>query len=132
MSHILYIEDDPDSIIVVKKFLESSGYKVIWGFNGKEGLDLALAHPGLILLDIKLPDMSGFDVVRKLRSSGHNHLAYVPIIAITAYDTKQAARNALEAGCDLYLTKPINMLELRKHVKSFLPAPDNLMDNQDG
>lgn len=131
MSHILYIEDDPDAIIFVKKFLESHGYKVIWGFTGKEGLDLALAHPGLILLDIKLPDMSGYDVVRQLRAFSHSHLAYVPIIAITAYDTKQAARNALEAGCDVSMTKPVDMRELRKHVESYLPALDNQLGNKD-
>lgn len=122
MAHILYIEDDPDSIMFVKKSLESRGHKVIWGFNGKEGLDLAMAHPGLILLDIKLPDMSGYDVARQLRSSGHPHLANVPIIAITTHDSKAEADRALEAGCDVLMTKPIDIRELNKHVEVLLPA----------
>jgi len=132
MAHVLYIEDDPDSIMLVKKSLESRGHKVIWGFNGKEGLDLAMAHPGLILLDIKLPDMSGYDVARQLRSSGHRHLANVPIIAITAHDSEGEADRALEAGCDVYMTKPIDMRELNKMVEAFLPPKNSREGSEDG
>ena len=120
MAHILYIEDDLDSIVLVRKVLESRGYKVMWGFNGQEGLDLAMAHPAVILLDIRLPDMSGYEVARRLRSSGHSHLAYVPIIALTAHNERGEVDKALEAGCDVFMTKPINIRELSAHVEAFV------------
>ena len=120
MAHILYIEDDPSSINVVKKVLNSRGYKLMWAFNGQEGLDLAMAHPGLILLDVKLPDMDGYEVARRLRASGNSHLAYVPIIAVTGYNRDGEVDRALEAGCDVYMTKPIDLRELSARVEAFM------------
>lgn len=122
MTHILYIDDDLDSIMLVKKILDLRGYEIRWGFNGKEGLDLAMSHPGVILLDIRLPDMSGYEVARQLRSSGRRQLASVPIIAITAYDSLGEEEKALEAGCDLYMNKPIDMRVLSRHIEAFLSA----------
>lgn len=120
MAHILYIEDDLDSIILVKKMLNSRGYKLMWAFNGQEGLDLAMAHPGLILLDVRLPDIEGYEVARRLRSSGNSHLAYVPIIALTAHNRDGEVDRALDAGCDVYMTKPINFRELSARVEAFM------------
>lgn len=130
MTHILYIEDDLDSIMLVRKVLESNGHELRWGFNGKEGLDLALSNPGVILLDIRLPDMSGYDVARQLRSSSHAALPNIPIIAITAYDRKGEEDRALDAGCNVYMHKPINMRELSAHVDGFLSASASEMSNQ--
>lgn len=122
MAHILYIEDDLGSINLVKKVLNSHGHKLIWAFNGQEGLDLAMAHPGLILLDVKLPDMDGYEVARRLRTCGNCHLAYVPIIAVTGYKRDGEADRALDAGCDVYMTKPYNIRELSARVEAFLPS----------
>lgn len=122
MAHILYIEDDLGSISLVKKVLNSHGHKLMWAFNGQEGLELAMAHPGLILLDVKLPDMDGYEVARRLRTSGNCHLAYVPIIAVTGYNREGEADRALDAGCDVYMTKPYNIRELSARVEAFLPS----------
>lgn len=131
MAQILYIEDDLDSIMFVKKILEARGHKLVWGFNGKEGIDLANSHPGLILLDVRLPDMSGFEVARRLRASGHSHLAYVPIIAITAHDDGGEKDRALEAGCDALINKPIDTQELIARVEAFLPSTEGDTSNED-
>jgi CheY-like chemotaxis protein len=76
----------------------------------------------LILLDINLPDIDGYEVARRLRSSGDNKLIYTPIIAITANALKGDAEKALAAGCDVYMSKPINIRELWARVEAFLPV----------
>ncbi len=77
----------------------------------------------LILLDINLPDIDGYEVARRLRSNGKSNLAYVPIIAITANALKGDAEKALEAGCDVYMSKPINIRELWARVEGFVESP---------
>ena len=75
-------------------------------------------HPDLILLDINLPDIDGYEVARRLRANKNN--LYVPIIAITANALKGDAEKALSAGCDVYMSKPVNIRELRAHVVGLL------------
>ncbi len=77
----------------------------------------------LILLDINLPDIDGHEVARRLRSSRKRELAYIPIIAITANALKGDAEKALEAGCDVYMAKPINIRELWARVEAYVPSP---------
>ena len=77
----------------------------------------------LILLDINLPDIDGYEVARRLRTSSKSELAYMPIIAVTANALKGDAEKALEAGCDVYMSKPINIRELWARVEAFVPAP---------
>ena len=121
MSHVvLYIEDNPDNLLLVQRALEARGYKVVWAANGLTGLELAQLHkPGLILLDINLPDIDGYEVARRLRSD--DQFRRVPIIAITANALKGDADKALAAGCDVYMSKPINIRELWARVVGFLP-----------
>ena len=76
----------------------------------------------LILLDINLPDMDGYEVARKIRKSAKVELAYVPIIAITANALKGDAEKALDAGCDVYMSKPINIRELWARVEAFVSS----------
>jgi two-component system, cell cycle response regulator DivK len=77
----------------------------------------------LILLDINLPDIDGYEVARRLRSSGKRVLATTPIIAVTANALKGDAEKALNAGCDVYMSKPINIRELWARVEAFVPTP---------
>ena len=77
----------------------------------------------LILLDINLPDIDGYEVARRLRASAKRELSSVPIIAITANALKGDAEKALEAGCDVYMSKPINIRELWARVEAFVPTP---------
>lgn len=126
MGHnILYIEDNPDNMMLVKRALESRGYILLEAINGETGVSTALAKDvDLILLDINLPDIDGYEVARRLRASEKPALAYTPIIAITANALKGDAEKALSAGCDVYMSKPINIRELWARVEAFVPAPE--------
>ena len=119
---ILYIEDNPDNKALVQRALESKGYRFMWAENGLQGLDIARKEPpDVILLDINLPDIDGYEVARRLRSENTNSLLYVPIIAITANALRGDAEKALAAGCDVYMSKPINIRELWARIEAFLP-----------
>jgi len=125
MGHnILYIEDNHDNMMLVQRALEARGYRLLKGFNGLSGLEIAEREDvDLILLDINLPDIDGYEVARRLRSSTKPTLAHIPIIAITANALKGDAEKALEAGCDVYMSKPINIRELWARVEAFVPMP---------
>ncbi len=123
---ILYIEDNPDNMRLVQRALESRGYQFFPAESGLVGVEKATAiQPDLILLDINLPDIDGYEVARRLRSSADSKLVYTPIIAITANALKGDAEKALEAGCDVYMSKPINIRELWARVEAFLPVNDD-------
>ena len=126
MGHnILYVEDNPDNMMLVKRALESRGYALLEAVNGETGVAVAEAKDvDLVLLDINLPDIDGYEVARRLRASEKSSLSYVPIIAITANALKGDAEKALAAGCDVYMSKPINIRELWARVEAFVPAPE--------
>ncbi len=118
---ILYIEDNPDNMTLVRRVVESMCCAFIGAATGAEGLrQAALLQPDLILLDINLPDIDGYAVARRMRSIGDPYLAYVPIIAITANVLRGEVNKALEAGCDVFMSKPINIRELRARIEAFL------------
>jgi two-component system, cell cycle response regulator DivK len=120
---VLYIEDNPDNMTLVKRVLESRGYVLFPAVNGLSGVAFAESQDvDLVLLDINLPDIDGYEVARRLRHSSKHTLAYIPIIAITANALKGDAEKALGAGCDVYMSKPINIRELWARVEAFLPS----------
>jgi len=120
---ILYIEDNPDNTTLVRRALEARGYKLINATNGIKGVAMAEAEEiSLVLLDINLPDIDGYEVARRLRASEKRELTTVPIIAVTANALKGDAQRALEAGCDVYMSKPINIRELWARVEAFMPT----------
>src|SRR3990172_8642442 len=125
MGHnILYVEDNPDNMLLVQRALESRGYKLLRAEDGLAGVALAESEDvDLILLDINLPDIDGYEVARRIRSSAQNKLAYTPTIAITANALKGDAEKALASGCDVYMSKPINIRELWARVEAFVPTP---------
>ncbi len=125
MAHnILYIEDNPDNMMLVQRALESRGYRLLKALKGVEGVATAEREEvDLILLDINLPDIDGYEVARRLRASDKRALSTVPIIAVTANALKGDAEKALDAGCDVYMSKPINIRELWARVEAFVPAP---------
>jgi two-component system, cell cycle response regulator DivK len=125
-SNILYIEDNPDNMMLVKRALEARGYCLFQAMNGIDGVATAESKEvDLILLDINLPDIDGYEVARRIRNSGKSKLVYVPIIAVTANALKGDAEKALGAGCDVYMSKPINIRELWARVEAFVPSPQN-------
>lgn len=118
---ILYVEDNADNMTLVKRALEARGYKFFWAQNGLNGIKIAEElQPDVILLDINLPDIDGYEVARRLRNSSNRFLTYVPIIAVTANALRGDAEKALAAGCDVYMSKPINIRELWSRVEGFL------------
>jgi two-component system cell cycle response regulator DivK len=122
---VLYIEDNPDNMTLVQRALESRGYVLLKAFNGLTGVEIAEKESiNLILLDINLPDIDGYEVARRLRASSKLALKTVPIIAVTANALKGDADKALNAGCDVYMSKPINIRELWARVEAFVPTSD--------
>src|SRR5262245_22628700 len=118
---VLYIEDNPDNKTLVQRALEAKGYTLVWAARGEEGVAQAAAlRPGVILLDINLPDIDGYEVARRLKSNPD--LESIPIIAITANALKGDAEKALAAGCDFYMSKPIQIRELWSRVMDVLPG----------
>ena len=125
--NILYVEDNPDNMRLVKRALESRGYILHGALNGQTGLQMAESIlPSVILLDINLPDIDGYEVARRIRKHRNVDLRHIPIIAITANTLKGDAEKALDAGCDVYMSKPINIRELWARVEAFMPDADFL------
>ena len=123
-NNVLYIEDNPDNLMLVRRALESRGYHLLQAMKGVDGVTVAEKEDvDLILLDINLPDIDGYEVAKRLRKSAKHALAYIPIIAITANALKGDAEKALAAGCDVYMSKPINIRELWARVEALLPSP---------
>lgn len=117
---ILYIEDNPENRLLVRRILQAEGYTVVEAPDGPSGLEAAAVSPppDLILLDINLPEMDGYELVGKLRQIPG--LAATPIIALTAYALKGDRERILAAGCDGYIQKPIDVDSLPVQVASFL------------
>ena len=121
---ILYVEDNPDNTMLVRRALEARGYKLLHAPTGLKGVALAESEDiQLILLDINLPDIDGYEVAQRIRTSDKLALKAVPIIAVTANALKGDAEKALNAGCDVYMSKPINIRELWARVEAFVPMP---------
>ena len=118
---ILCIEDNPDSLMLFKRILEASGYEILRAANAQAGLAIAEAQPiSLVLLDVNLPDMDGYEVARRLRANPKHALASIPIIMVSANALRGDAQKALSAGCNLYMTKPIDINELSSQVAFYL------------
>lgn len=120
MIRILVAEDDPASRELVRELLEGWGYQVVEACDGQEALQkVDEAQPQLILLDIQMPHLDGFAVIRELRQNPR--FATVPIVALTAYAMRGDRERVLHAGFDAYLTKPIDGEQLRAQIQRLLP-----------
>ena len=116
---VLYIEDHPDNMTLVRRILQSESYTLIEARTGFQGLFFAENQDiDLILLDVNLPDIDGYEVARRLRASPKTALAKIPIIAVTANAMKGDAQKAFDAGCNFYISKPINIKELIEKVRN--------------
>ena len=116
---ILYIEDNPENRLLVRRVLEAEGYAVVEATDGPSGLEIARqSKPDLILLDINLPEVDGYQLVGQLRDVPD--LSTVPIIALTANVMKGDREKTLAAGCDGYIQKPIDVDALPVQIAGFL------------
>ena len=118
---VLYIEDHPDNMTLVRRVLQSENYTLIEACTGLQGILLAETEEvDLILLDVNLPDIDGYEVARRLRASKKTRLAEIPIVAVTANAMRGDDAKILESGCNFYLSKPINIQELIDTVEGLL------------
>jgi two-component system cell cycle response regulator DivK len=118
---ILYIEDDLQNRVLVQRVLDAAGFTTIGAEDGREGLKLAQELvPDLILMDINLPEMDGYEVTLRLRAI--EALAHVPIVALTANVMKGDREKSLAAGCDGYIQKPIDVDLLPQQIHRYISA----------
>jgi CheY-like chemotaxis protein len=119
---ILIVDDSADNLALTQILLEGDGFEVRVAENAAQALDaLKTFHPSLILMDIQLPEMDGLELTRRLRQSPA--LQNVPIVALSAYAMKVDEENAHTAGCQGYITKPIDTRTFVPTVRKYLGAP---------
>ena len=116
---ILAIEDHEENRRLLSDLLTSVGYELIEALSGEEGLTAAEREmPDLILMDIQLPGIDGYEVTRRIKANPA--LRHIPIIAVTSYALSGDDVKALEAGCDAYVTKPFDPADLLAKIQTFL------------
>jgi CheY-like chemotaxis protein len=116
---ILIVDDNPVHMRLIEMILRTDDYILLKAFDGEEALDMAIIeHPDLVLMDLNLPKMNGFEVIRRLKENPVSSQA--SIIAITAYAMKGDREKVLELGCDEYVSKPISTRELSKMITRIL------------
>jgi len=121
---ILYVEDNPDNRLLVRRVLLSEDYSLLEATDAREALTvLTTARPDLILMDINMPDMDGYTLTAKIKSlPGFER---VPILAVTANVMRGDKEKTLEAGCDGYIQKPLDIDELTREIEKFIPRRTN-------
>ena len=117
---ILIVEDQEDNRVIMRDVLSSAGYDLIEAVNGEDGVKLAHSErPDLILMDIQLPIIDGYEATRRIKGSAE--LKSIPIIAVTSYALSGDQAKARAAGCDGYVSKPFSPRELLARVREYLP-----------
>ena len=116
---ILVVEDTEDNKQILRDLLTSAGYELVEAVSGEEGVELAGREaPDLILMDIQLPGMDGYEAARRIRAD--SALAHIPIIAVTSYALSGDEAKARAAGCDGYVAKPFSPRMLLAKIREFL------------
>ena len=122
---ILYVEDNPDNRLLVKRILMAEDYKLLEATNAAQAINLLeTTTPDLILMDINMPDMDGYTLTSRIRSMPG--LARVPILALTANVMRGDKEKTLEAGCDGYIQKPLDVDQLVREIEKFLARRANV------
>ena len=119
---VLYVEDNPDNRLLVRRILQADGFDVLEASSAAQALELLqLQTPDQILMDINMPDLDGYTLTTRLKQDPNFNR--VPIVALTANVMKGDRERSLEAGCDGYIQKPIDVDRLPSQVSSFLIHP---------
>ena len=130
MTTILCVDDTPQNLKLLEALLVPAGYKILKAESGEKALKIIQTKtPDLVLLDVMMPDMDGFDVVRKVRED--DRLQQLPIILITALTKKEDRVRGINAGCDDFISKPVDKMELLAKISSLLKikAYNDLLSN---
>lgn len=124
MKKILYVEDNEDNIYMLTRRLTRRGYEVVTAGNGEEGIAMARAEaPTLILMDLSLPVIDGWEATRRIKADPATH--QIPIVALSAHAMAGDREKALSAGCDDYDTKPVDLPRLLGKIEALIGAgPD--------
>ncbi|MGB8217809.1 MAG: response regulator [Candidatus Methanoperedens sp.] len=122
---VLIVDDEMDTLLPLKKSLEAGDYIVVEALNGQEALDIVKNEiPDIILLDIMLPGMDGYEVCSRLKNNALTK--NIPIIMLTARDNVKEKVKGLETGADDYVAKPYNLHEMKARIKSVLRRSRNM------
>jgi CheY-like chemotaxis protein len=117
---ILYVEDNDDNIYVLKIRLKRAGYDVIIATDGAQGVAMAASEqPDLILMDLSLPVIDGWEATRRIKAAAETR--HIPVIAVTAHAMSGDREKALAAGCDDFDTKPVELPRLLEKIRAFAP-----------
>ena len=120
-TRILVVEDQADNRRILRDLLSSVGYEILEAVTGDEGVTLATSqHPDLIIMDIQLPGMDGYEATRRIKADPVLH--HIPIIAVTSYALSGDDAQAFAAGCDSYVAKPFSPRALLAKVREYLPS----------
>ena len=130
---ILIVEDEPKNMKLLRDLLQRFGYEILEAPDGEQGVKITMEKiPDLILMDIMMPKMDGLEATRIIKAD--NKTKHIPVIALTSYAMKGDREKTIEAGCDGYIAKPIDIQEVLKTIEHFLTAqekvssPDKLID----
>ena len=116
---ILVVDDFDDTRLLLRTWLQKKGYRVVEAENGYQAIaEAERAQPDLIIMDVEMPELDGLNATRQIREL--NQIPRVPIVAVSAYGADQYRDQALEAGCDEYVSTPFEPEELEKLIRSFL------------
>jgi CheY-like chemotaxis protein len=116
----LVVEDFEDSRFMMRRLLEMAGYNVLEASDGEQAVQMAVdSRPALILMDLSLPKLDGLSATRQIRQQ--KGLKRVPILAVSAHDSPESRNEALAAGCNEYVTKPIDFDQLHALLERFVP-----------
>lgn len=117
--HILIVEDDSDNIALLRLLLERQGYQVSLALNGEQGLHkVRTLYPDLVVLDLDMPVMDGWSVLRKIKTN--THVRHIPVIVVTAHLMPDEKERALQAGASGYVLKPFTVQDLLREVERVL------------
>jgi two-component system, cell cycle response regulator DivK len=119
MKRVLVVEDTEDNRQIIRDLLTSAGYEMIEATNGEQGVAMAAEHrPDLILMDIQLPVLDGYEATRRIKANPA--LRHIPVIAVTSYALSGDEERTREAGCDAYVAKPFSPRLLLAKVREFI------------
>jgi two-component system, cell cycle response regulator DivK len=122
---ILYVEDNPDNRSLIRRVLESEDYSVVEAINAKQALEkLEDGNIDLVLMDINMPDMDGYTLTAKIRAV--QRFSKIPIVAVTANVMRGDREKSLEAGCDGYIQKPIDIDTLSQQIERYIIRSTNV------
>jgi two-component system cell cycle response regulator DivK len=121
---ILYVEDNSDNRNLIRRVLEAEGYSVVDAVNAGQAIEkLEKNRIDLILMDINMPDMDGYTLTKKIK--GIQNISHIPIVAVTANVMRGDREKSLEAGCDGYIQKPIDIDTLAQQIERFMTRSSN-------